>query len=186
MSGGAGAALNAANLVTAVRLVIAIALWTLPASAALTLVWLAASGAVLDAVDGPLARRQGTTSAFGARFDMETDAFLILTLSILLWRHGKAGAWVIASGLLRYLFVAAAWVWPWMDAPLPESFRRKTVCVVQVVALIVALAPIVPPRVSGPLSAAALALLSWSFWVDVAWLKRHGDCPKSSPAQTFR
>lgn len=184
MSVSSPSAFHAANLITTVRLAIAIALWTLPASEAWTLVWLAASGAVLDAVDGPLARRQGKTSAFGARFDMETDAFLILTLSILLWRHGKAGAWVIASGLLRYLFVAAAWIWPWMDAPLPESFRRKTVCVVQIVALIVALAPIVPPGLSAPLSAAALVLLSWSFWLDVAWLRCNGDCPKSSPGQT--
>lgn len=182
--GAAGSTLHAANAITAVRLAIALTLWTLPSSAAWTLVWLATSGAVLDAVDGPLARRQRKTSAFGARFDMETDAFLILTLSILLWRHEKAGAWVIASGLLRYLFVGAAWIWPWMAAPLPESVRRKTVCVVQIVALIVALAPIVPPGVSAPLSAAALALLTWSFWVDVAWLRCNGDCPKSSPGQT--
>ena len=33
---------------------------------------------------------------FGARFDMEIDALLILALSILAWRHGKAGAWVVA------------------------------------------------------------------------------------------
>ena len=35
----------------------------------------------LDWVDGQVARRTGTCSAFGARFDMETDAFLILVLS---------------------------------------------------------------------------------------------------------
>lgn len=177
MSGAALSVLHAANVVTAVRLAIALSLWAVPAASGWTLVWLAASGALLDAVDGPLARRQGRASAFGARFDMETDAFLILTLSILLWRHGKAGAWVILSGLLRYLFVAAAWRWPWMAAPLPESLRRKTVCVVQIVALIVALAPVVPPGVSGPLSAAALALLTWSFWVDVAWLRGRGLTP---------
>lgn len=172
MSGASAPLLHAANLVTGVRLVLAIGLWMVPATSGWTLVWLAASGAVLDAVDGPLARRQGCTSAFGARFDMETDAFLILTLSILLWRHGKTGPWVIASGVLRYLFIAAAWAWPWMAAPLPESLRRKAVCVVQIIVLIVALAPIVPPTVSAPLSAAALVLLAWSFWVDVVWLRQ--------------
>ena len=36
----------------------------------------------LDAVDGQVARRTGTVSALGARFDMEVDAFLILVLSV--------------------------------------------------------------------------------------------------------
>ena len=62
---------------------------------------------LLDGVDGWLARRHRIASAFGARFDMEIDALLILALSVLAWRHEKAGAWVVASGLLRYAFVAA-------------------------------------------------------------------------------
>jgi hypothetical protein len=57
--------------------------------------------AVLDGVDGWLARRTRMASAFGARFDMETDALLILVLSLLAWQYGKAGVWVLASGLLR-------------------------------------------------------------------------------------
>ena len=99
---------------------------------------------------------------------------VLLTLSVLVWRLGKAGPWVVASGLLRYAFVAASWVWPWLAADLPPRWRRKAVCVVQIVGLIVALAPIVPLDVSAPLSAAALAMLAWSFWVDVAWLRRAG------------
>ena len=68
----------------------------------------------LNGADGWVARRTRTASAFGARFDMETDALLILVLSALVWRMEKAGAWVIASGLMRYAFVAAAIAWPWM------------------------------------------------------------------------
>ena len=45
------------------------------------LVPLAAVALVLDAVDGWVARRTGTVSELGARFDMEADAFLILVLS---------------------------------------------------------------------------------------------------------
>ena len=41
------------------------------------------------------------TSGYGARFDMETDAAFILVLSILVWQHGKAGAWVLLCGLMR-------------------------------------------------------------------------------------
>lgn len=163
---------HAANAITAGRLVLAGGLWLIPVTSAWTIVVVATVGAVLDAVDGPLARRSGRTSPFGARFDMETDAFLILTLSVLVWRMDKAGAWVMASGALRYLFVAGAWIWPWLNGDLPPSRRRQTVCVVQIVALILALTPVVPPSLSAPLSAAALALLVWSFWTDVAWLRQ--------------
>src|SRR5262245_48079916 len=46
------------------------------------LVLLAVVALVLDGVDGWIARRTGTVSEFGARFDMEVDAFLILVLSV--------------------------------------------------------------------------------------------------------
>ena len=73
---------------------------------------------------------------------------------------------------MRYVFVAAGWLLPWMRAELPPSVRRQTVCVVQVVALIVALAPLVTPPLSTAISAAGLAILTWSFAVDTAWLAR--------------
>jgi hypothetical protein len=88
----------------------------------------AAAGAIavtaMDGVDGWLARRTKMSSAFGARFDMEVDALLILILSVLAWQYEKAGAWVMLSGLLRYVFVLAGWVWPWMERPLEPSRRR--------------------------------------------------------------
>lgn len=168
-------AVNWASVVTTVRLVLALSLWLMAPAAAWALVGVAAAAAILDAVDGPIARRTGRTTAFGARFDMETDAFLILTLSLLVWRVGHAGAWVIASGLMRYAFIAAGWLLPWMRAELPKSTRRQAVCVVQVVALIVALAPGVTPPLSTAISAVGLAILTWSFWLDVAWLARRRE-----------
>src|SRR5262249_8496256 len=66
---------------------------TLSDSHAATVVGLGIVAVALDGVDGWLARRTRTTSAFGARFDMEIDAAFILALSILAWRFGKAGAW---------------------------------------------------------------------------------------------
>ena len=65
------------------------------------------------------------SSAFGARFDMEVDALLILALSVLAWHHGEAGAWVLLSGLIRYGFLAAGWTWSWMQRALPPSRRRQ-------------------------------------------------------------
>jgi hypothetical protein len=80
--------------------------------------------------------------------------------------------WILVAGLLRYLFVAASWVLPWMGAALPPSRRRQAVCVVQIVSLLVALAPVVARTWSAGLALAGLAALVWSFAVDVRWLGR--------------
>jgi len=133
----------------------------------------AGSALLLDGVDGSLARRTKLSSSFGARFDMETDAVSTLVLAILVWHFDKAGVWVIASGLLRYAFVAAGREWAWLRAPLPPSKRRQTVCVVQIGALLLCLAPFVPPSRSEPIAALALALLVGSFALDTLWLRRH-------------
>jgi phosphatidylglycerophosphate synthase len=125
---------------------------------------------VLDGADGWVARHTGTASDFGARFDMEVDALLILILSILVWQFAKAGVWVILSGLLRYLFVAAGTVTPWIEQPLPPSRRRQTVCVLQIGGLLIALTPCVVPPISTFVAASALAALVYSFSVDVLWL----------------
>jgi phosphatidylglycerophosphate synthase len=139
--------------------------------------WIIASTAVvatlLDGVDGWLARRTGLASAFGARFDMETDALLIQVLAILTWQYGKAGPWVLVSGLLRYLFVAAAWVMPWMREPLFPSVRRKAICVVQTVGLILTILPPIVPPASEWLAVVSLAALVYSFLADTLWLWRH-------------
>jgi phosphatidylglycerophosphate synthase len=128
--------------------------------------------ATLDAVDGWLARRTRMSSDFGARFDMETDALFILVLSLWAWRLGKAGPWVIAGGLLRYAFVLAAVLLPAMRRDLPASFRRKAVAALQMVALLVVVAPFVPEPVSAPIAAAALVALAASFSIDTVWLLR--------------
>ena len=139
---------------------------------------IASIAAALDGIDGWIARRTRTASASGARFDMETDALLILVLSALVWRFGKAGAWVLGSGLMRYAFVGAASVWPWLQEPLEPSRRRQAVCVVQVVVLIAALLPSVSASAANAIAAAALAVLAWSFLVDILWLWRlHASRP---------
>ena len=126
----------------------------------------------LDGVDGQIARRTGTATAFGARFDMELDSFQMLVLAALVWRSEQVGPWVMLLGLPRYLFVAAGWVWPWMRAPLPERVRRKAGCGIQGIALLICLGPIVPPGLAAPVAALILVLLSTSFAVDSVWLFR--------------
>ena len=126
----------------------------------------------LDGVDGWLARRHQIASSFGARFDMEIDALLILVLAILVTEFEKAGPWVILSGLLRYIFVGAGKYWPRLRAPLFASRRRQAVCVVQILALNLAIVPAIQPPLSAAMAAVALAALAWSFLIDTRWLLR--------------
>jgi phosphatidylglycerophosphate synthase len=168
---------GAANQITTIRALLVAMIASLigepPATAlAATAVGASLVVAMLDGVDGWLARRHRTASVFGARFDMEIDALLILALSILAWRFEKAGAWVVLSGALRYAFVAAGAQWTWLRAPLAPSRRRQAVCVLQIASLIVALAPLVTPPASAAIAAAALLALSASFLIDIVWLWR--------------
>ena len=171
-------AFGAANAVTLARAVLVLLVTALLGSAVSPalgwlLVGLALVAALLDGVDGALARSRGEGSEFGARFDMEIDALLILVLAALAWQHGKAGVWILAAGLLRYVFVAASYAVPWLGAPLPPSRRRQAVCVVQIATLIGALVPFVVSPWSVVLALAGLVALIGSFGIDVAWLARH-------------
>jgi phosphatidylglycerophosphate synthase len=169
---------GAANQITTLRAILVALIAALVGEPRVPEIAVAAVGATvavtcLDGVDGWLARRQGIASSFGARFDMEIDALMILALSVLAWRHGKAGAWVVASGLLRYAFVAAGRFAPWLRAPLAPSVRRQTICVIQIAALALAMVPSIQPPVSTLLAAAALVTLAASFAIDTRWLWRH-------------
>lgn len=135
---------------------------------------------ILDGVDGYLARRFNASSKFGARFDMEVDAALTMTLCLGVWVLGIAGAWVLMVGLMRYVFVAAGWVLPWVNRPLPESVRRKTICVWQIASLVIALLPVTPAWLAVWILALALALLAYSFTVDLAGLYRAGGHHESN------
>ena len=132
------------------------------------LVGLAAVALALDGVDGQVARRTGSTSELGARFDMEVDALLIMVLSVFV--ASTYGWWVLGIGALRYVFVAAAWSLPWLRAGLPARFSRKVVAAVQGVALAVAAAGVLPEPVTGALLGLALSSLCWSFGRDASWL----------------
>ena len=166
-----------ANGVTTIRAMLAALAAGLvghPASPAVlwSMIGLTALMAVLDGVDGWLARATRMTSAYGARFDMEADAAFVLVLSILVWQHDKAGVWVLFCGLMRYAFVAAGWMLPWLAEPLRPTRRGRTVAIGQLLGLGVALAPVVPWPASAAVAGVTLAALGWSFAVDVAWLWR--------------
>ncbi|KEO60330.1 CDP-alcohol phosphatidyltransferase family protein [Thioclava indica] len=126
----------------------------------------------LDGLDGWLARRSGLSSRFGARFDMEVDAALGLILALLVVVSGTVGIWVLALGAMRYAYVLASFALPWLNAPLPERFRRKLVCVVQIVALVVLTLPGLGALTATFIAAAATLALTGSFTADIIWLAR--------------
>jgi phosphatidylglycerophosphate synthase len=171
------------NVVTLARTVLAamvagytaeISLWSVYPSdhLAWTFAIVASVAVALDGLDGWLARRIGPRSDFGARFDMESDALLLLILSVLAFVLDKAGAWVLLIGGLRYAFVAAACCWAWMDRPLEPSLRRKAVCAIQGITLCMLAMPVVSGSVASGAAALALALIIWSFAIDIVWLWR--------------
>ena len=137
-----------------------------PVLVSLTIVALA-----LDAVDGQVARRTGTVTDLGARFDMEVDSFLLLVLSGYAAR--VTGPWVLAIGGMRYAFVVATWVLPWMRGTLPPRYWRKVVAATQGVVLVVAAAGVAPRPVILTALVGALVLLVESFGRDVGWLWLH-------------
>lgn len=124
----------------------------------------------LDGLDGWLARRSGLTSAFGARFDMEIDALLAAVLALILLSDGHVGLEILFLGFTRYAFVIASLFLDRLRRPLPDSLRRKTICVIQIAALIALLCPLTPLWLMPPLSWGAAVLLLCSFATDIRWL----------------
>jgi phosphatidylglycerophosphate synthase len=133
-----------------------------------------------DAIDGKVARRTGTVSKFGARFDMEVDAFLILVLSAFVATH--LGWWVLAIGAMRYLFVAAGKIWPWLRAPLPDRLSCKAVAAAQGIVLTAVI--VLPPVAATILVGLALSALTWSFARDVRYLYRDRSAAPVVAAET--
>ncbi|MGX7681696.1 CDP-alcohol phosphatidyltransferase family protein [Jatrophihabitans sp. DSM 45814] len=143
----------------------------------IALVVLASVATILDGVDGQVARRTGTATSLGARFDAEVDAFLILLLSIAVSEH--YGSWVLIIGAARYLLLLAGWLVPWLAAPLPPRYWRKVVAAMQAIVLTIAVSGLLDRRVGMIAVALALVLLAESFGRDIVWLYRTGAGPRS-------
>ena len=178
------ARLGPADRVTLARAVLACAVGVLAAAAAVDgseapaalaggvglLVWLSSVALVLDAVDGWVARRTGTVSAFGARFDLEVDAFLIAVLSLHVAR--EVAWWVAAIGAARYVLLVAQQLVPWLRIELPPSRWRKAVAAYQGIALTAAAAHVLPSAVMVGLLLVGLVALAVSFGTEVQSLWR--------------
>ena len=135
---------------------------------------------LLDAVDGRVARRTGTVSWLGARFDMEVDALLILVLSG--YVAPAVGWWVMAIGLARYVRALGGWLLPWLAGEAPARHWGKVVAAVQGVVLTAVAADVLPHAVVVGALAGAAVLLAESFGREVGWLWRHRAVGAPQPA----
>ncbi|MDQ0800007.1 CDP-alcohol phosphatidyltransferase family protein [Arthrobacter sp. SLBN-112] len=124
---------------------------------------------LLDGLDGAVARRTGTSSTAGARFDAATDAGLVLALSVA--AAARVGPWVLAVGGMYYVFVAAGRFRPQLRAVLPPSPSRKAIGAFQPFALLISLIPGIPAPAAVSVQALALAVLAFSFTRDVVQLE---------------
>jgi phosphatidylglycerophosphate synthase len=132
---------GAANLITALRLGVTLAIgfgWGDVPSLSLAGIVLVLF--VLDGVDGWLARRFGTASRFGACFDMETDALMVLVAALLLWQRRDLGGWILTAGLLRYVYVIALALVPARSGSMPRSRIARYSFTTLVLSLVLALA----------------------------------------------
>ncbi len=133
-----------------------------------------ATGALaLDAVDGWVARRTHSASAFGARFDGEVDAALIAALSTHV--AGSYGRWLLPAGAARYAFGIAGWVWPWLRRPVPYRYWRKVATATEGIALVAAASDLLPRSLVRAGLAVGSALIAESFGRDVVWLWRRRE-----------
>ena len=166
--------LGACNVVTLLRAALVCALLAPLADgrgAGWAVAAVAGAALVLDGADGWLARRAGLVSRFGARFDMEVDAALALTLSLHLLVGTELGPEVLLLGLARYAFVAAGLALPWLRADLPPRFGRKAVCVLQLAMLILLQTPLLASTPALWLARLTVLALLWSFGSDILWLR---------------
>jgi len=136
---------------------------------------LAVCAIALDGLDGWMARLVDGATWFGARFDMEIDALLILVLSLAVMLADRAGPWVLAIGGMRYAFIVGGRPLPWLRRELPFSRWRKFICVVQGVVLAAALLPWLPATLVQVILVLSLGALVYSFARDTLWLWQRRD-----------
>lgn len=152
---GLANALTLFRLVLAAALAVALPRLPRPAFAAASLLVFA-----LDIADGRVARARGESSAFGATFDMETDALAILMLSLLLWQHRLVAAWVLVAGLWRYAYATLVTLVPSLgEAPRSQLAR----VLFAVAALGLTFAFVAPAPLAALLAGVATLAISFSF-----------------------
>ncbi len=104
--------------------------------------------AVLDFVDGSVARLTRRSTRLGEILDMHWDGFGVLAASFLLVLSAQVPPWYLLVGFARYLFVFGLWLRRRLGLPvydLPPNVFRRALAGVQMGFIAVVLLPIFTP-----------------------------------------
>jgi len=154
--------LHPANLVTFVRLALLFFIGSNFSQVPPLFIGLIALAVLLmDGLDGYLARKYQTSSLFGEYLDMETDAFYVLVLTCTLYQLDYLGQWILALGLLRYVYFLVL-----KNVKPPEQkearvYRARLIAVIFMATLAACL--ILPSLIYEPAIVIAAALVVFSF-----------------------
>lgn len=150
-------------------------IWTIGVSLALI--------EVTDFLDGRAARRlarRSRPSVFGPTWDMENDALFTLALSLFHTLVMETGTFVVAIGLMRYVYVLGTGADG--DPPVyPAAYKRyaKVTAATVVITLIASLIPWLPPWIRSGAPAIVLVMLTVSFgWDLVLQVRARGAQPE--------
>lgn len=133
---------------------------------------------ILDGIDGKIARRTGPTK-FGAIWDMETDAWFILSLCLVAVFYQGYPRWIMGFGMIRYFFYFVFYFLKPENAAFPKnlSLYSKTICVATV--LLLALFWLIPLKMGIYLGILNLSLLLVSFlWEGGVYLELRSQTRK--------
>lgn len=171
VGGRAPIALGAANAVTLGRLVLVLVLaLRLEAGAGPIESGLMLLVFALDGVDGWIARRGGTASELGARFDMEADALFTLVCALGLYACGRLAAFVLVPGVLRYAYVLVLALVPRLRREAPRSRLGRWAFALMIVSFAVSAWPLYQHAWLALLASAGIVL---SFARSVYWSLRN-------------
>lgn len=170
-----------ADLVTAVRVVLCPILFTAHALDPHPAWWKVSIGILillLDGLDGRVARRDGATGT-GAVFDMESDAFYVVTLCAIAHVHLEVTALVFIIGAMRPLYVCV-WatiglLFATVSPNRPGSLRGRVIHVLLVVGLLIDLTPGLSLGIRDAAAWVAIGLILYSYAVDVVGTFRPGS-----------
>lgn len=127
-----------------------------------------AGAALLDAVDGAVARRTNAVTEFGGILDTEIDALLVAIGAMTVVVAGTAPILFLAVGVARYAFTTGIRWRRHRGLPVndlhPSQFRRVTGAVIMATVFL-ALAPMPGPAVSRPVAwAVSVPVLAHFLW----------------------
>ena len=126
------------------------------------------TAAIVDGVDGALARLTNHTTKFGEIMDMYYDGLGMLVATGLIVQYGRVPAWYLLIGMVRYFFLFGMWLrirLGKVNHVMPPSVRRRGMAALQMGFVSVMMWPLFSPPATQVLAYAfGLPLLAGFLW----------------------